>query len=122
MNGGVIGMALPSVHLMEIPEDGLSITNDVQADEIGLASEDATVVGPLSLSADIMMAGRNIDVRGRLGGTFRRQCVRCLSDYEESAEVPFAGVYACEAAPRRSLQSFPGAGRKQGDGGTGEQD
>jgi uncharacterized protein len=42
-------------------------------------------------------------VRGLLTGTFVRQCVRCLNDYDEPARIPFAADYRGEApAPKRA--------------------
>ncbi len=95
-------MALPSFHLSEIPEEGMSVTCDVHPDELTLTSEEADVVGGLFVSLNIFLMGRRIDVNGVLSGTFRRQCVRCLRAYDDAVELPFAAEYQCDHSAKRS--------------------
>ncbi|MGH7233335.1 MAG: YceD family protein [Nitrospiraceae bacterium] len=108
-------MALPSFHLTEIPDEGLSLTCEVQLDELGLMSEEAQALGALSVSLSIVMMGRRIDVNGVIDGTFRRQCVRCLKGYDEAAEVPFAVQYECEPPAKRYTKPVVTEPRKTTD-------
>ncbi|HJU04699.1 MAG TPA: DUF177 domain-containing protein [Nitrospiraceae bacterium] len=94
-------MALPSFHLTEIPDDGLSVTCEVRSDELGLTSEEAHVIGELSVSLNVFMAGRRIEVSGTLTGTFRRQCVRCLKEYEDTLNIPITAEYECDPSVKR---------------------
>ena len=105
-------MALPHFHLTEIPEDGVSLTCEAQPDELALAPEDAQIVGSLTISLNIFMAGRRIDVSGTLKGTFRRQCVRCLKEYDHLLDVPFAAQYQCEPPAKRPGKLLAGDFRK----------
>jgi uncharacterized protein len=83
-------MALPSLHLTEIPDEGLSLSCDVQPEELALEPEDAQVRGDLSLSVELVKAGEAVSATGVLSGIFVRQCVRCLKEYDETASLPFA--------------------------------
>jgi uncharacterized protein len=57
------------------------------------------VRGEFDLSADIAKSGGELHVSGVLAGTFVRQCVRCLTDYEDSAAIPFTAEYRGGQAP-----------------------
>lgn len=89
-------MALPSMHLSEIPDEGLSLACEVQPEELTLGPDDARVEGGLSLSVEIVKGGDGVSVAGMLGGTFVRQCVRCLSEFEDPARLSFAVEYRGE--------------------------
>ena len=105
-------MALPHFHHTEIPEEGVTLTSEVQPDELALTPEDARIVGSLTISLNILMAGRRIDVNGTLEGTFRRQCVRCLKEYDHLLEVPFTAQYECDPSPKRQGKLLAGEIRK----------
>ena len=94
-------MALPSPHLSEIPAEGLQLSCTAQPDELQLEPDDARVRGEFDLAIDIAKVGRAVRVSGRLAGTFVRQCVRCLNDYDESARIPFTADYLGEAPPAK---------------------
>jgi len=92
-------VALPSMHLSEIPDEGLSLACDVQPEELTLGPEDARVGAGLSLSVEIAKSEDGVSVAGILGGTFIRQCVRCLSDFNDPARLSFAVEYRRETSP-----------------------
>lgn len=94
-------MALPSPHLSEIPAEGLQLTCTVQPDELQLEPGDARMRGDFDLSLEVVKAGRTLHVSGLLAGTFIRQCVRCLNDYDEPARIPFAADYRGEEPPAK---------------------
>lgn len=110
-------MALPSFHLSEIPEEGMSVTCDVHPDELALTSGEANVEGGLLVSLNIFLMGRRIDVNGVLSGTFRRQCVRCLREYEDAAELPFAAEYQCDHSAKGSATLVVNERHKPPEGG-----
>lgn len=89
-------MALSSPHLSEIPDEGLSLTCAVLPEELKLEPSDARVRGEFDLSADIAKDGTELHVSGVLAGTFVRQCVRCLNDFEDPAAIPFTAEYRGE--------------------------
>ncbi len=96
-------MALPSFHISEIPDEGLRLSCEVSAEELALEPEDARVGSLLSLALEIDKIGRGFHVAGVLAGTFFRQCVRCLKDFEDEVVLPFAVRYRRRgAAPRRA--------------------
>lgn len=96
-------MALPSLHLSEIPEEGLSLSHEVQPEELALDPGDAQVRDTLSLAVEIMKSGATVSVTGALSGTFVRQCVRCLKEYDDRAELPFEAEYRSDQAASRRL-------------------
>ena len=90
---GVLTVAKLEFNLIEIPEEGLDVADEVQPDELGLLPEEAQVSGPLSLSARLANVGDHVYVDGVIDGTFVRECVRCLKRYEAYVEVPFTAAY-----------------------------
>lgn len=86
-------MSSLSVHLNEIPEEGLSFACDLNPDELSLASTDVHVVGPLALTTEIVRTETGARVTGLLSGQVLRECVRCLKEYQEPLQVSFSGVY-----------------------------
>lgn len=97
--GAVAPMALLSLHVNDIPEEGLSLACQVEAEELTLSPTDAKVRGGFTLAAEIACVGTGINVTGVLAGTFLRQCVRCLKDYEDPVKLPFAVEYRCQEMP-----------------------
>ncbi len=86
-------MALASVHLNDIPKDGLSLTLDVSAEDLALAPDEGQLRDALSLSVDFLKADRDVTVSGVLRGTLIRECVRCLAEYEDHLRIPFVAAY-----------------------------
>lgn len=111
-------MALSTPHLSEIPDEGLSLVCAVLPEELKLEPSDARVRGEFDLSADIAKDGTELHVRGVLAGTFVRQCVRCLTDFEEPASIPFTAEYRGEgaaAAPPEPTRGKAPGGREGGE-------
>lgn len=86
-------MALPLVRLSEIPLEGLEVSCQAQACDLNLDPVDATVEGEFDLHADILAIEPVYQVQGELSGVIRRNCVRCLEDYEDSESFPFSVQY-----------------------------
>ena len=105
----VATMALPKPHLTEVLDSGLSLVCEVQPDELALGPDDGRVQGELSLSVEIAKAGTGLSVTGVLTGSFLRQCVRCLTEYEDAVSLPFAVEYRHEENPARGRPKAPGA-------------
>lgn len=97
--GAVAPMALLSLHVNDIAEEGLSLACQVEIEELTLSPTDAKVRDGFSLAAEIARVGTGINVTGVLAGTFLRQCVRCLKDYEVPVRLPFAVEYRCQEMP-----------------------
>jgi len=86
-------MALPVLHLIEIPQEGLSLSCDVQTDDLALGPDDVLIPGGLAMSVNALKSGTIVHVTGTLSGTVRRQCVRCLKEYDDALWIPVAGEY-----------------------------
>jgi uncharacterized protein len=92
----VIGIAtMDSLHpvLSDIPPQGLVISRDVAVEEIGLNETDERVAGSLSVDLELRQQGDAVTVAGTLEGTAVRQCVRCLTDYEDPLYVTLYADY-----------------------------
>lgn len=116
-------MALPSVHVAEVPDDGLSLTCSLDPGELGLVPEEARFHGPLALEAAIEKADRGVSVRGVLSGLAVRDCVRCLGEYEEPFQVSFTAEFRAkqEGVRRPGKPALP-AGRPAADDADGPGD
>ena len=101
-------MALPRPHLTEIPDSGLSLACEVHPDELELGPDEGRSQGELSLSVEIAKTGTGLSVTGVLAGTFLRQCVRCLTEYEDDVSLPFLVEYRPADVPARGRQKSPG--------------
>jgi uncharacterized protein len=76
-------MDLLTPKIADITNEGLSLTGDVTADELGLTDADAPLSGPLAVGLDLIAVEGTVCVTGVVEGTAIRQCVRCLKDFEE---------------------------------------
>lgn len=91
----------------DITPQGLVIAREVTAEEVGLNETDERLTGPLAVNLEIRQQESAITVAGTVEGTVVRQCVRCLTDYEDPL---FLTVYAdylrqVEAASRPGASS-----------------
>ncbi len=98
--GGVVAMALPSVHQSEVPEQGLSLTCLVHPDELALSPGDGWFHEDLTLQVEIGHTDRGLSTRGVLSGRVIRECVRCLVEYEEPIQVAFIAEYHVTGQPK----------------------
>ena len=112
--GAEAPMALLSLHINDIPEEGLSLDCQVEAEELTLSPTDAKVRDGFWLAAEIARVGTGLTATGVLAGIFLRQCVRCLKDYEESVRLPFAVEYRRqEMSPMRRPKLSTGESRHE---------
>ena len=86
-------MASLSVHLNEIPQEGLHLACEVGQADLELGKGDPQIQGALKVTADIVKTGTGARARGRLEGTLVHECVRCLGDYENFVKIPFLAHY-----------------------------
>jgi uncharacterized protein len=86
---------MDSLHpaLADIPPEGLVISREVAAEEIGLNETDERVAGPLSVNLELRRQDDAVTVAGTLDGTAVRQCVRCLADYEDALYISLYADY-----------------------------
>jgi uncharacterized protein len=82
-----------TLQLTEIPDEGLELFEEVQAEELGLLPEEALPRGPLSLSANLVKVGAHVHVEGVLEGPMVWECVRCLKEFDKPTEIPFTAEY-----------------------------
>ena len=94
ITGMTMGVLTPLVS--DITATGLSLVDDVTAEELGLAEADAVLRGPVSVSLDLTKADDMIAVTGVLEGTVVRQCVRCLKEYDDAVAFSVHAAFARE--------------------------
>lgn len=86
-------MALPRIHLNDIPKEGLNLSLDVTAEDLALASEDGQLRNALSLSMELVRMDKNVTVAGMLSGTVVRECARCLVKYGDRLRLPIVARF-----------------------------
>ncbi len=86
-------MSLPLVRLKEIPLEGMEISCQVEASDLELEPTDAILVGPFDVKASLLAIDPDYHVQGELSGIIRRNCVRCLEDFQDSVQYPFSVTY-----------------------------
>jgi len=111
--GAVAPMALLTLHVNDIAEEGLSLACQVEAEELTLSPTDAQVRDGFSLAAEIARVGTSVNVTGVLAGTFLRQCVRCLKDYEDPVRLSFAVEYRHQEMSTMRRAKLPTGGSRQ---------
>jgi uncharacterized protein len=92
----------------------MSISCAIPPDEIALGIADAQVQDLLTVCAEIHKSGEVVSARGSIAGTFVRQCVRCLKDYDTSVSIPFSVEYRRREPRQESLHSPQPASRETG--------
>ena len=103
-------MALPTVRVHEVPDEGLSLQCRVQPPELDLGVSDVPVSEDMVLDAQVMREGEAFGVYGTLSGTIVRQCVRCLKEYGDPCEVRLSAQFKAKSA------AVAGPGRRKGAG------
>ncbi len=73
--------------IADIPAQGLSLSCEATAEELGLSDADEKLAGPLSIHLDLSYHETDLSVSGSVDGTAVRQCVRCLSEFEDPVSV-----------------------------------
>ncbi len=101
-----ITMDLLTPKVADITGEGLSLSGDVTAEELGLTETDAVIRGPLAVGLDLRAVEGTVCVTGVVEGTAVRQCVRCLKDFEEPIGFSVRVAYERETktaavAPKR---------------------
>ena len=129
----VAGIAtMDSLHpaLADIPPQGLVISREVPADEIGLNQTDERLAGPLFVNLEVRQQEDAVTLAGTLEGMAVRQCVRCLTDYEDSLYVTLYADYLSHAqtaakkagSSKRIDRKSTARGQQPTDEDTDEQD
>lgn len=106
-----------------MPPSGVPVAVRADAERLGLSGGDGPggrgdefeLLGPVSLDGRIeRLSGEGFRLRGRLGGSARLDCVRCL----DPVEIPLAEALDLVYLPGASAASGrePGGGRESGGG------
>ena len=90
-------MDLLTPKIADIAAEGLSLSGEMTAEELGLSDADAIVKAPLAVTMDLAKADALITVTGVVEGMIVRQCVRCLKEYDDPLAFSIRAAYAPEA-------------------------
>lgn len=101
-----MGVLTPKI--ADITAEGLSLSGDLTADELGLTDADVTIRGTMSVGLELRAIERTIYVTGVVEGIASRQCVRCLKDFDESVAFSLRVVY------EREVKSTGPTGKRDG--------
>jgi uncharacterized protein len=98
MVAGIAVMDLLHPAIVDITPQGLVISCDVTAEELGLSQTDERLAGLLSVNLEVRQQENAITVAGTAEGAALRQCVRCLSEYEDPLYVTLYADYLRQPA------------------------
>jgi uncharacterized protein len=112
INDWVALMPLPTVHIKDVPEQGLNLSCVVQPEELALSTDEGRFPSALCLDVDVHPIEGGLSASGVLSGDVIRECVRCLGEYEEPLRIPFHAQYRHPSqrgsgAPRASAKRIP---------------
>jgi uncharacterized protein len=77
------------IKVRDIPRDGLTIRETVNAKEIGLTPEDLKCLSPLAIAAQVEKAENAVIVHAEVEGSFELECGRCLDPIVEKSVKDF---------------------------------
>ncbi|MGQ0809685.1 MAG: YceD family protein [Nitrospiraceae bacterium] len=99
----------------DVPEEGLNISCDATAEDVGLRETDARLHGPLAVNLDLAKKCRSITVNGAVEALVLRQCVRCLKEYQDPLAVVLSTDYVRQEGtpPPRSKPTSVSKRQKQ---------
>ena len=101
-------MPLPPVLVSQIPEDGSTLSCEVQPQELGISVDDARFRGGLAVSASLHCAGNSVAVSGLVEGTWVLECDRCLQECDAPMSVPISVHYSPEDTGATPAVASPG--------------
>jgi uncharacterized protein len=79
-----------TINLVDVPAEGLPVECEVQPSEVALPPDDGKIIGLLSCVGQIFSPDeRMAHFQGTLTGEVARECVRCLTTFEEVLSLSF---------------------------------
>lgn len=82
--------------IADITTEGLSLSEDLTGEELGLTDADVSIRGTLAVGLDLRAIERTIYVTGVVEGTAVRQCVRCLKGFDDPLAFSLRVAYERE--------------------------
>ena len=86
--------------IADIPTQGLSLACEATAEELGLNEADEKLAGPLSVRLELSYHETDFSVSGSVDGMAVRQCVRCLSEFEDPLSMTVYADFVRQIEPR----------------------
>ncbi|MBK8278156.1 MAG: DUF177 domain-containing protein [Nitrospira sp.] len=108
---GLMGVLTPKI--VDITDEGLSLSGDLTGDELGLTDADVSIRGTMSVGLELRPIERSIYVTGVVEGTAGRQCVRCLKEFDEPVAFSLRVVYEREVKSTGPTGKRDGARKKK---------
>ena len=83
-----------TINLLHVPPGGLHIHHEVEPSALSLSHEEGTIIGNLICSGNLLVEDeRSAHFEGVISGRVSRECVRCLTIFEESLSLPCEAVF-----------------------------
>lgn len=87
------------INLVDTPSEGQTIDCEVLPSEIGLPSDDGKILGSLNCAGQVFLSNdRMAHFQGKLTGRVARECVRCLTIFEEDLFLSVEADF-CQSTP-----------------------
>lgn len=80
------------IDLGTLPEEGKQFEGSLPAEVFGLGEKDARPLGPLFYDLRAQRFGNELLIQGRLSAAFEFTCVRTLTPFKQTVELPQAAV------------------------------
>ena len=104
------------INLADVPAEGLTIECEVQPSDIAFPADDGRIIGPLRCVGQFFSPDeRMAHFEGALTGRVARECVRCLTNFEEDLDVSFDADFCQSTQPI----ALPDSSRKKKKGSRG---
>jgi len=95
------------IHIADIPAEGLCIHYEIPPSEMILPSDDGEMIGSMTCVGQVFLTDDTmVHFQGTLTGRVSRECVRCLTIFEEELAL------SCDADFFQSAQSVHSTGVK----------
>ncbi len=86
--------------IADITPQGLSLACEATAEELGLNEADEKLAGPLSVHLELSYHEPNFSVSGNVDGMAMRECVRCLTEFEDPLSITVYADFVRQIEPR----------------------
>ena len=105
------------IDLATLPDDGKSLTGEIDPEVFDLPAKDAQATSPLTFDLLAQRFGSELLLTGHLSASFQFECVRTLHPFVQTIEIPDAAISfeintqgeidASEAMREEILLGFP---------------
>ncbi len=82
------------ISIADLPKEGVQVSQEVEPAQLDLSSEEGDILGMLQCAGVLMPAdSRCVAFQGRIWGMVLRECVRCLSSFQDTLDASFEAMF-----------------------------